>query len=60
MSTSFLVAAIGLPIVGAAHMFAVEYGYRGASRSEALATALRVGAELSIFTGIFVVAALFE
>lgn len=55
MSTELIIGAIGLPIVGAAHCFASNLGYRHTSYRFATLSALRVGFLLSVVTAAWVI-----
>jgi hypothetical protein len=60
MTTSALIAAVSIPLIGALHRFASSYGYRGLSRREAMHEAAGVGALLAIVMLIVVVAARYD
>lgn len=55
MTTTFWVAAVCLPFIGALHRYAASYGYRGVSKREAFAEAWRVGVMLAVITFLYVV-----
>lgn len=57
--TAFWIAVCSVPIVGGFHRYAVSYGYRGASRAQALGEAYRVATMLAVCCGLFAVAKMF-
>ncbi len=57
---AFWIAVFSLPLIAGLHRYAASYGYRGVSRAQAWDEAWKTAAMVSIFSGLFIAAKLYE